>query len=138
MKNSKEYQRNWEAKNKDKRKLWKINNKDKVKIVQDRYNLKNKDKIKERRLIRDYNINNEQYDNLLSKQNNSCAICSTHQSKLRRSLSVDHNHKTNQVRGLLCDNCNLVLGHAFDSVTLLDKAIKYLQKYTTKNGEKEL
>jgi len=140
MTNTKEYSRNWEEKNKEKRKKyinnWRIENKDKFKEVQDRYNLKNKDKIKERRLLRDYGINNEQYDKLLKQQNNSCAVCGTHQSQLKRSLAVDHNHETGQIRGLLCDNCNIALGHLNESIDLLDKAKTYLEKYITKNGEK--
>lgn len=54
----------------------------------------------------------------------TCAIC---QSKPRARLHIDHNHKTGKYRGLLCDNCNLGLGHFKDSPTLLALAIEYLR-----------
>jgi hypothetical protein len=44
-------------------------------------------------------------------------------------LSVDHNHTTGAVRGLLCANCNLAIGYANDDPVVLRKAIAYLDKY---------
>ncbi len=41
-------------------------------------------------------------------------------------LCVDHDHKTNQIRGLLCVNCNAGLGQFKDKVQFLAKAIVYL------------
>lgn len=52
-------------------------------------------------------ITPEEYDALLNKQNGECAIC--HQPPGKRRLSVDHSHQTGQIRGLLCDRCNIVL-----------------------------
>lgn len=53
--------------------------------------------------------------------NGKCNIC----GKISK-LSVDHDHKTNKFRGLLCDNCNLGLGHFKDDPLLLEFAIIYL------------
>ena len=50
-----------------------------------------------------------------------CKIC----SKLTK-LVVDHCHKTNMVRGLICDSCNKMLGHSFDNPDTLMKAVHYL------------
>jgi hypothetical protein len=69
-----------------------------------------------------------QYYLLLQKQNNKCAICGKPQKLNKKSLSVDHNHKTGMVRGLLCSNCNFMLGLAKDNVIILKKAIKYLKE----------
>ena len=44
-------------------------------------------------------------------------------------MNQDHSHKTNKVRDLLCSQCNLGLGHAKDSIDLLNKAIKYLEHH---------
>lgn len=66
------------------------------------------------------------YDRLYQIQSGKCAICNTHQIDLKRSLVVDHDHKTNFVRGLLCQKCNKGLGHFFDDPTTLQKAITYL------------
>ncbi|KKL94232.1 hypothetical protein LCGC14_1866700, partial [marine sediment metagenome] len=49
-------------------------------------------------------ISREQYDVLFKKQDGKCAICHRHQRYQR--LAVDHCHKTQVVRGLLCMQCN--------------------------------
>ena len=48
----------------------------------------------------------------------------------KNALTVDHNHVTGQIRGLLCTNCNLGIGNFKDKTELLKNAIKYLEKYT--------
>lgn len=42
---------------------------------------------------------------------------------------MDHNHKTGQVRGLLCDRCNLTIGALEDDAALLQKAIDYVVRH---------
>lgn len=74
-----------------------------------------------------YNITPEVYDEMLSKQNDKCRICSRHKSEFTYKLCVDHHHTTNQVRGLLCKPCNLIIGNAKDSSQILSNAIRYLQ-----------
>lgn len=54
-----------------------------------------------------------------------CAIC---RGAPRARLHIDHNHGTGKYRGLLCDNCNIGLGHFKDSPALLAKAIEYLKR----------
>ena len=50
------------------------------------------------------------YDNIFERQNECCAICGKHQSKFTKHFDIDHNHKTGEIRGLLCHNCNKNLG----------------------------
>lgn len=69
----------------------------------------------------------ERYLSMLNTQNHCCAICNIHQSKLKRQLSVDHDHNTGEVRGLLCTACNGGIGKLKDSIQLLESAIKYLK-----------
>ena len=52
-----------------------------------------------------------------------CQICTS-----QKRLVIDHCHKTNQLRGLLCDQCNNLLGRAKDNTETLKNAIKYLTK----------
>lgn len=67
--------------------------------------------------------------NLLSKaQRHKCGICSSKQGEHKRSLSVDHDHNTGKIRGLLCLHCNTALGGFKDNIDLLDKAKDYLQR----------
>jgi len=72
----------------------------------------------------DYNI-------MFNNQNGCCNICGKHQSELTRALAIDHNHNTNEVRGLLCCPCNAAIGSlgADDGIKLLQNAIKYVRKY---------
>lgn len=62
----------------------------------------------------EYGLSLEQYDEIFEQQNGVCAICGGINSDGRR-LFVDHNHKTNKVRGLLCINCNRKLGIVEDT-----------------------
>ena len=57
----------------------------------------------------------------LKKKIISCQICGK-----KEDLVVDHNHKTNIVRGILCNHCNRGIGHFLDNESLLKSAIKYL------------
>lgn len=43
---------------------------------------------------------------LISKYGNKCAICNKPREAFKNSLSVDHNHQSGQIRGLLCYRCN--------------------------------
>lgn len=63
---------------------------------------------------------------LSNKQNGKCGICNKDEKEFKRRLSVDHNHKTGQVRGLLCYRCNkFVVGrHTYESAK---KLIRYLE-----------
>ena len=77
--------------------------------------------------LRKYGLSQEQFDILLTKQNNRCAICKTDKPNGRgKTWHVDHNHGTNVVRGILCSSCNTGLGMFADSVKTLRRAVQYL------------
>jgi len=95
---------------------------------------------------RRYGISPEQYDAILMSQNGRCAICNRTEeeskvAKRNKTFGVDHDHgcclsdKTcgKCIRGLLCTNCNSLLGMAKDNIDILKLAILYLEKY--KNGK---
>lgn len=67
-------------------------------------------------------IGREVLRHVLAVQGTTCAIC--HRTA---RLSVDHDHETGQVRGLVCVNCNFVLGHAKDDPAILRAAAAYLE-----------
>jgi Recombination endonuclease VII len=69
----------------------------------------------------------EEFDRIVEAQDGKCAICLTPPG--RRSLHLDHDHKTGHARGLLCKDCNHMLGCAEDEIEILEAAIEYLQKY---------
>lgn len=81
-------------------------------------------------LRRTYGITTEQYNTLLSKQDHCCAVCGKHESDENKRLSVDHNHFTGEIRGLLCTMCNYRhVGRHKDS-SLLRKIADYLDQGT--------
>ena len=74
----------------------------------------------------DFGLTFQEYEDLLEAQNGLCAICKEKCLSGRR-LAVDHDHVTGKVRGLLCLNCNTLLGKAHDDIDLLKRAVEYLQ-----------
>ena len=86
-----------------------------------------------------FGISQEFADELIDRSLSAgCEMCGKKEENgSKKALSVDHNHVTNQVRGLLCHNCNLVLGHSLESVEILNSAVKYLEKYSSSNGLKK-
>ena len=75
-----------------------------------------------------YGITIAQYESMLIEQNRCCAICHKTEEEEGRGLSVDHNHRTGAIRGLLCGNCNRALGHAQDNPSILRALADYLER----------
>ncbi len=78
-----------------------------------------------------FGVTLKEYQEKLVSQHGVCAICgkpetSTFNGKLR-NLSIDHNHITKKPRGLLCNDCNVMLGWAHEDVSILLNAVKYLE-----------
>jgi hypothetical protein len=85
-----------------------------------------------------YGLKPGQYEQMLWEQDGLCAIC---RQAPRDAMNVDHDHACcperkkacgNCVRGLLCRNCNSLLGYAKESVDVLLSAIRYLVKHATR------
>lgn len=76
-----------------------------------------------------YNLTVEEFNELLASQDGKCAICRTDEWPGNgHRPHVDHCHSTNKVRGALCHDCNLGLGHFKDRIDLLEAAIAYLKR----------
>lgn len=74
---------------------------------------------------RKFTIND--YEKLIIKQNNKCLICERDFSQIKDSPNLDHCHKTNKVRGILCYKCNVGIGLFKDNIEVLKRAISYLK-----------
>lgn len=85
------------------------------------------ERTRDANLFSKYRIRSSDYDKMREEQNNKRAICGTDQCDLKRPLSVDHNHETNKIRGLLCDICNISLGFY---EKLGEQCREYLEKYS--------
>lgn len=86
-------------------------------------------RARERQLKYRYNITPSDYSHLFNLQNGKCAICKKNSESWNgKHLTVDHDHKTGAVRGLLCSYCNSALGKFEDNPEILINAFKYLTK----------
>lgn len=79
--------------------------------------------------VQGINITYEEYKDKYIKLDGKCEICKDNLP----ALCVDHNHKTGEVRGLLCIPCNLSIEGFKESEQILNNAIDYLNKYGTKH-----
>jgi hypothetical protein len=91
-----------------------------------KYQNNNPDSTRNTIYTRKYGITLQEYDLLFTSQNGVCAICGNEQTNKR--LSVDHNHETGEVRGLLCSKCNHAIGLFKDNIKYMANAIAYLEK----------
>lgn len=78
-------------------------------------------------LKHNYGIGIEDFDCLSEMQKGLCGGCHAHQSQFKKRFSVDHDHKTNRIRGLLCSNCNTAIGLVYDNIETLRRLAVYLQ-----------
>lgn len=77
------------------------------KIVQERFRKwakSNPERIKNNKLKHYYGITLSDFNSLVKKQDEKCALC-----KKKEKLVIDHNHKTGRIRGLLCKRCNYLM-----------------------------
>jgi len=80
-----------------------------------------------------YGLSKEQFDLLLQESKFKCNIYDKDFSdkpfkEIMSRLVIDHSHQTNEVRGMLCSDCNSLLGFCKDNTTTLLRAIAYLEK----------
>jgi hypothetical protein len=101
-------------------------NKPRLKEYKRRYYQKNVARWRQKR-IEKFGITVSDYEAMLRDQNYRCILCGSEEWECRDDvLAIDHDHKTGKVRGLLCNSCNLGLGHFRDNPDLLERAQNYL------------
>jgi len=149
----KKYQKDWYSKNREHvlayAKEYSKTHSDKIKEYNKTYKRPEESKVKQRLMAKKYKENNkakhiviqrnsylkkkygitiEEYGLLVEKSGNKCAICQS--EFLGKNLPcVDHDHKNNKVRGLLCRYCNASIGQLGDTAEDLRKAYTYLLNY---------
>lgn len=112
-------------------KRWRDANKDQHASYNTLWHRRNKDKSRSIQLKCKYGITLREYEYLVVAQNNSCAICgitfcSTKDVTRGCRPCVDHDHITDKVRGILCNDCNSGIGFLKEDTRVLSKAITYL------------
>lgn len=125
-------------KNRDQRIAWHKNHylENKAEILESQRLYNQRDQVKLNAKIywlkKVYGLTIAQYNELITKHDNLCAICrkpekTKHQNGKVKSLAIDHCHKTGKIRGLLCYHCNTSLGKFNDDVELILRAALYLK-----------
>jgi hypothetical protein len=139
---SKKYHQEHREENCAKGKKWRQENEKAYRAKKRAYYLKNKDRISAKAKQWDldhpeeswandiryrFGITRDTYYAMLSEQGGVCKICGGKPTGRRNRLSVDHDHTTGIIRGLLCEHCNRGLGCFKDDLGLFRKVIEYLQ-----------
>jgi hypothetical protein len=119
-------------------------NKDKVRKIQKKYRVKNlrryaKNQAEWRRrnlrkhhdtfVKRTYGIGHERVKQMFVEQNGKCAVCENG-FRNRKDMHIDHDHSTNQIRQLLCQNCNMGIGSFKENASILLRASEYISRWS--------
>jgi len=133
-----EYNRRWKENNPDAAKeshrkaqmKWRTKNRERVRANQRAWNKANRAKANEYRRKQyyksKYGLTEEERDAMLAAQGFKCKTCRSDSPGNKVGWVIDHCHSTNKVRGILCHDCNLALGHVKDDVVVLKNLIQHL------------
>ena len=114
-------------------KAWHKNNKETLK-----YKKRRKKYNKFYKLHLNYNIEIQEYKKLMNLANYSCEICympnKEHKKIFKKPLSLDHNHNTNEIRGILCNYCNMIEGFLLNNNMNISDYIYKFNNYINKNS----
>jgi hypothetical protein len=104
---------------------WQRENRERYLRQQSEYSRTPAKKVSNRKshLKRKYGLTLEAFDALLASQGGGCAICGRPDAD-----NVDHDHTTGRVRGILCFNCNVAIGHVAEDEDRLAAVAAYLSK----------
>ncbi len=109
-----------------KRKQWE-KDPEAMKAARRKYLVENPHKSKEwgRRghLKHKYGVTPEWYDQRFDIQGGACLVC----NRKDIELVIDHNHETNEVRGLLCNPCNMLVGFVEKDVTMIKRLVNHIK-----------
>jgi hypothetical protein len=94
---------------------------------------KNPEKQRRYDLSYHYNLTGKELDSLTKWARGHCAACGILLIRIGTGLSegcIDHNHKTNKFRAVICGRCNRALGLVKDKIDVLKKLIRYLKEHS--------
>lgn len=93
-------------------------------------------KRRDENLRRNYGITSSEYDVMLSQQGGVCAACLQPETAIdpytrqTKKLAVDHCHETGQIRELLCETCNKILGYIEKEPQRVGLLLEYLKRHS--------
>lgn len=92
-----------------------------------------RDRLRWAFILRKYGVTKEMFKEILARQDDRCAICRTPEPG-EQGWQLDHDHRINKARGILCGRCNRGLGLFGDNAESLDRAADYLRQFATKSS----
>jgi len=123
--NSRQYYKEHREKELERTKQYYQNHREKeLKRMKQRYLLKGKNEL----FVSKYGLSYKDWEGLWYSQDGHCAICDKFFAD-KTDICVDHNHKTGEVRSLLCKRCNIGIGLFDDSHELLKNTVEYLKRF---------
>src|SRR6478609_3622906 len=88
-----------------------------------------KTKVKFNSILRNYGLNKDQYLKKFENQQYRCSICSK-ALKIDKNSHIDHNHETGQIRDILCNSCNFILGIIEINILKIENFMGYIDKHS--------
>lgn len=82
--------------------------------------------------IRRYGVTPQKLVEMFKEQNFKCLCCGDGLPSISKHIHIDHDHKTNEVRGVVCRDCNLMLAYGRDDPARLRAAADYLVRHATR------
>lgn len=79
-------------------------------------------------LKKHHGLSLEEWERIFELQSRGCAACESKVPRSKKGWATDHDHRTGQVRGILCQPCNMALGLVKESIDILRGLIAYLNK----------
>jgi hypothetical protein len=93
-----------------------------------------RERSKEAHLWETYGISMATFEHIFSEQGFCCACCKSADAKSDLGWCVDHDHETQEVRGILCSTCNTGIGMLGDRLESVQQAVTYLQAHEDRGG----
>lgn len=110
-------------------KNYKKKNPAKSRLIKKREYQKNKRKYINRMYMQKYGIGLEDFESKLRDQKFLCKIC-LQKDTSKKGFHLDHCHKTNVVRDILCNHCNRLIGACKESTRILKNAVEYIERWS--------
>ena len=80
------------------------------------------------RTLRKYGLTHEQYKEMYAEQDSRCACCRDPIEMFSKKTHIDHDHKTMEIRGILCHYCNVIEGLLKGSVDRAMLMLAYMER----------
>lgn len=119
----KTYRRANKKKIAERNKAWRLRNRERLRKYQREWQRRHKGRTHWYATKNRYGVTEKDFNAMFSEQAGVCAICAKPDTT---RLSIDHCHKAQRVRGLLCRKCNLSIGHIHDSTEMIFRMLNYL------------